>query len=953
MQGRDRIRALVKPSNTSMLELPLIVLIVVLFVKLSNLRKRVADLELGAGKVQVATPSVSTPVMSAPIATPTVAPPAIPTGPNSFEKFLKWCTEDWLLKLGGLLLLIGFGWFASYAFLHNWIGPLGRITLGIIAGTLILVLGWWRIGKYLHQGGIFLVLGSTTILLTIYAAREIYDFFTPTSALIVMFLSTLVVTVAAVRYKSRQLAILAIILAGIAPLLTNSPVADYVSLFTYLLVVCVAAIWVVAVTGWRELVLESLLVVTLYSISQYFSFSNDKEILLLLAYVFTALFFVTSILGIHKSRNVIAIDGINAIGVGLFLLAWVITTGKEEWQSLILAAWAIVFMTGAFMLYRRIGRIEPLYIHAGIGLGLIAAATAVELDGPALTTAYIIETSLAIVLSYVLTRDWRTVSRTSFLLLGPMTLSIKSITSYSWYEKILQGDFFVLLLMGLTLLTMGYIFWKNKDTSKQSETLIAVILSLGSIYLYALIWLSLHSAFDYADRSVIISLLIYTIIGLTCYFMGKARSINMLRRYGALVLGAVVVRLLLVDVWQMELTGKIITFFAVGALLVSTAFIGRGKKVATIAIFIFAIVVPSVRTVDATTPAEIQSAFRLYAPIEINQLTVPTLVEISYDTPTIERAEVAVFDETKGSLIPGQSVFGYPNTLSFSASSEEALMTDNLYNTCSTFWLPEGDGQGVVTLQFETETVISASGLVLSLDAGTILPKTVSIFAVVDGTHRTLVAKREIKSTIILFPAVSARNWQFDFSFNQPLRICEINLVTENRPQDYYMARFLAQPGHSYSLYYDADRYPGYADLGDVPNFFPQDTRNNPVLFASLGMPQNNPVYVIADVDKDGVPDIGDNCGKVVNPNQEDLDNDGIGDNCEDFDQDGLLGGFDNCPNDPNRYQEDTDGDEVGDVCDSEESRLTEKYPWLPWTGIGIAAVVLISMLVLSMRSPK
>ncbi|MBI5222523.1 MAG: DUF2339 domain-containing protein [Candidatus Magasanikbacteria bacterium] len=117
------------------------------------------------------------------------------------------------------------------------------------AGALFILLGWWRIKKYVHQGGVFLVLGSTTVLLTIFAAREIYDFFTPLSALIVMFLSTAFVALASIRYNNRVLALASLILASIAPLLTNAPTTDYVGLFSYLFVVTLGAIWIVALTG--------------------------------------------------------------------------------------------------------------------------------------------------------------------------------------------------------------------------------------------------------------------------------------------------------------------------------------------------------------------------------------------------------------------------------------------------------------------------------------------------------------------------------------------------------------------------------------------------------------------------------------------------------------------------------------------------------------------------------
>ena len=69
--------------------------------------------------------------------------------------------------------------------------------------------------------------------------------------------------------------------------------------------------------------------------------------------------------------------------------------------------------------------------------------------------------------------------------------------------------------------------------------------------------------------------------------------------------------------------------------------------------------------------------------------------------------------------------------------------------------------------------------------------------------------------------------------------------------------------------------------------------------------------------DGDGVADAEDNCPEVLNADQADLDEDGLGDVCDDdLDGDSVGNEQDNCPDTANPDQADSDLDGLGDPCD-------------------------------------
>jgi uncharacterized membrane protein len=426
------------------------------------------------------------------------------------------------------------------------------------------------------------VLGSTTILITIYAARDIYGFFTPLTALAVMFLSTAFVALVSVKYNNRPLALASLVLAGVAPLLTNAPGPDYIGLFAYLLVVIVGAVWITTLTGRRELTTAALAIVVFYSLPHLVGYaSKDSGDLLLFAFAFAAIFFITNMLGILKQQGKdILPDLVTAAANGLLLLSWIMVAAQDEWKSLIISAWMIVFAVGAFSIFRITQRREPFYIYAGIGIAMLAAATSAELQGATLTIAYTIESGIIALIAYSLLKDIGVAERISLLLLGPVILSLEKVFNYSRTARGLNQDFFVLIVLSLTFLGLASYFLHlvKKTDDDASKSLNITLFVVGSFYAFALLWNYLDAYLQADNVAVIISLVVYTIVGLISYFYGIMKESNPLRYYGGVLIGLVVGRLLLIDIQQMELTAKIITFFIIGVLLISTAFLGKTRK---------------------------------------------------------------------------------------------------------------------------------------------------------------------------------------------------------------------------------------------------------------------------------------------------------------------------------------------------------------------------------------
>jgi hypothetical protein len=361
------------------------------------------------------------------------------------------------------------------------------------------------------------------------------------------------------------------------------------------------------------------------------------------------------------------------------------------------------------------------------------------------------------------------------------------------------------------------------------------------------------------------------------------------------------------------------------------------------------LILPLLLSATERTVDDIFASFQKYLVLEDISITIPTIIEVPIESQ-IGSQQFALYNVTEEEfepyIIKQEKISEQPGLVAATVNSKSAFrMIDENSSTYEDFPF-NNRAVNTASLVFTFDEAITSSGFSLQLDNFVALPRTVEVFALINGQQKAVLSKQGFSGTQTRFPETTSQNWVVDLTYTQPLRISEFDFLQFARSEVSYDAslRFLAQPESQYRIYYDSDRNV-QVSTGEKPNL-----NGNEYVVIDSYESLSNPSYVIVDTDKDGVADIFDNCVRTPNADQVDANNNGRGDVCDDFDFDGVINLNDNCINEPNRGQVDTDADGIGDVCDGEESRLTEKYPWIAWGGIAMVGLILIVLIAFTVK---
>lgn len=197
-------------------------------------------------------------------------------------------------RIGIIALLIGATLFLKYAMDNHWVGPLGRVLAGLIAGAGIVV--WSE--RFRRKGfGAFSyslkAVGSGVLYLSLWAAFQLYHLMPASVALLLMVLVTAWNAFMAWSQTSEVLAAYALAGGFSTPLLLSAGGNHEVFLFTYILAIDIAAVALVRLKHWPRLLLGAFPATVAFFIGWYVEYNSADA--LARTWAFVVLFFLAFI----------------------------------------------------------------------------------------------------------------------------------------------------------------------------------------------------------------------------------------------------------------------------------------------------------------------------------------------------------------------------------------------------------------------------------------------------------------------------------------------------------------------------------------------------------------------------------------------------------------------------------------------------------------------------------
>lgn len=559
-----------------------------------------ATLPAPASGVEKLRDDSSTPVVTRRFASAEAAPAA---DDRSLESRIG---SQWFNRIGILAVLIAAGWFLKLAIDNRWIGPLGRVLIGLLAGAGLVA--WserFRTRGYAAFSYSLKAVGSGILYLSLWAAFSLYHLIPSPVAFAAMIAVTAFNGFLAWVQDAELLALYAIVGGFSTPLLLSTGENHEVAFFLYLLLLDAAVLALVALRPWSRLLCGAFLGTVFFFISWSFTYYRNDEFATTV--VFLSCFFLifawaprlvrlrVDDVAPHARWDHLALIVLPLVNAGLGFLAfyWLIEDAGSGWAQ----PWVAVAFAAFYLLLLRLPARGAFHgnpaalsaLHLTIAVVFLTIAIPLKAHGRWLTIGWLAEGGA---LLWLATRIESVLLRILALLcialglIALVTVNPPASTTPFFNERF--GTYLVAIFV---CAFAGWLALHAAPESDHQPTLAwpaiaaGAVLAVNALILVAIGW-EIHSYWwylryrggwrllhDYRMYAQFTYSAFFMIFGALLLAAGFWRRSAFLRWQALVLLAVSIGKVFIVDVSELSQGYRILSFLGLGALLLGVSFV--------------------------------------------------------------------------------------------------------------------------------------------------------------------------------------------------------------------------------------------------------------------------------------------------------------------------------------------------------------------------------------------
>lgn len=534
--------------------------------RIDSLEKRVARIEAALVSQRITPPPERSAQPRPPLIASPAAPSAAPAPARAAVETERYVGGRILLAVGAIALLLGVAFFLKYAFDNGWIGPAGRVAIGLIAGAAML-LGSEQLrskGQVIFAQGLT-ALGAGVLYLSLWAAGNGFALIPISLSFIAMCGVTALLILLAVRRDSEVTATWGLLGGFLTPVLNVGPQPSFVTLFTYVALLDAAILFVPRGRSWTRIAAVAFVFTQLYLFTDMTFLTKHPAAGLAFATAYLVLFTARPVMKALQHQALATAEGVIVILAGIAYYAALHSQLYDAHRIILIAA--IVVLAAIYLSLARWSIDGSRMLFAALALALVTGGIAVAFSGATVTPLWAIEGAL---LAWAGLRSKSRIAQLFAIAAFALGLLHMFLIPPESGRPFLNDRFITLILFGLSLGATRFVAvrYAAGDSSIVTFSRLAeigahvFILTAFSYELFALghgneLWLTLF----------------WLLYAAALLVVGFARNSIFVRVEALALLGAAVLKTFVVDLSEVDPAVRIVSFLVLGLVLLAASYL--------------------------------------------------------------------------------------------------------------------------------------------------------------------------------------------------------------------------------------------------------------------------------------------------------------------------------------------------------------------------------------------